>query len=770
MPDLTFADFLAQTDWHALAAREQEAALQRHRVISLFPREQLITLSMEDYASGEDLPHDTLAKMLAVGSPALGDIRGVGFNQVRIFRLKGTGLYKSTLENAGDAAADWVRLRAALVECCRLADAGEWDAIDRVSVSNWIPALRTKLLHLYFPDDVLPICVQSEIVHFIDALGINYTAGPGKWAAAPNRRLLEHLRCLPELAGRSPTAMALLLREWAPKGNDSSPLKDQREAVLRAISELRDIDPTAHDVVHHHVVRQYVMENFDGMDIKDCGTVMNDMVSPALGGNPNSRTPMKYRLLERVRPGEFRLIADPIPPPPSLPMPALNQILYGPPGTGKTYNVIRRAAMIVTGRKLDDAEAKQVYDEQAAAGRIRLATFHQSFSYEDFIEGIRPVMDDEGAARFEVRDGVFKEIALEAMFECLKHRDEADAPDGDNADPLSLSPANVQTKRPKKPNGDTTQVWEIADTLATELNELPPRNAVIDEALKRGINKNTALTQWYAWHEHMSQVQGQHQARHREAYAKLKVELTSLMDASQDTARKQAKDYLANGPASGWQLRPAAKRPPFVLIIDEINRGNISRIFGELITLIEDDKRHGEANALTVTLPTSRESFSVPPNLFLLGTMNTADKSLALLDIALRRRFEFDEIAPDFTRCSGFSELQPVMDELNLRLELRKDRDHRIGHAFFMGVTSAASFNAVFRRKVVPLLQEYFFNDIDGARYVLGEADRTISSGFLRPLKSESKWQRQRWRWFTDVDCEMDCWTKLKANYAAEHA
>jgi hypothetical protein len=229
-------------------------------------------------------------------------------------------------------------------------------------------------------------------------------------------------------------------------------------------------------------------------------------------------------------------------------------------------------------------------------------------------------------------------------------------------------------------------------------------------------------------------------------------------------------DYLRQGPASGWQLRADQNFPPYVLIIDEINRGNISRIFGELITLIEDDKRHGTSNALTVTLPTSRELFTVPPNLYLLGTMNTADKSLALLDVALRRRFDFEELAPDFNVCSKFPALRPLMDELNARLELRKDRDHRIGHAFFMNVGSVDEFNTVFRRKVVPLLQEYFFNDIDGARYVLGEANGTREDGFLRPLKGEAKWQRNRWRWFTDVEPGLDCWARLKANYSSDNA
>jgi 5-methylcytosine-specific restriction enzyme B len=143
--------------------------------------------------------------------------------------------------------------------------------------------------------------------------------------------------------------------------------------------------------------------------------------------------------------------------------------------------------------------------------------------------------------------------------------------------------------------------------------------------------------------------------------------------------------------------------------------------------------------------------------------MNTADKSLALLDVALRRRFDFTELPPDFSLCQG---LTPAMKEvllaLNDRLEKRKDRDHRIGHAFFIGVTTVDEFNEAFKRKVVPLLQEYFFNDIEGARYVLGEDEKDNDGGFLRRLDGDSRHQRNRWRWFTDVEPTMDCWARLE--------
>ena len=251
----------------------------------------------------------------------------------------------------------------------------------------------------------------------------------------------------------------------------------------------------------------------------------------------------------------------------------LNQILYGVPGTGKTYITAAYAVAICDNQPLgDDYKAIKVrYNQLRKDGRINFVTFHQSYGYEDFIEGIRPTVAN-GNISYKVQAGVFKKFCDEAA---------------------------------KLPNAN------------------------------------------------------------------------------------------------------------FVFIIDEINRGNISKIFGELITLIEDDKR-GE---LYVTLPTSRESFTVPKNVYLLGTMNTADRSIALLDTALRRRFDFIAMPPRPELLSDNIDgvnLQAVLTELNKRIEKFLDGDHAIGHAYFIGCRSRADVENIFRRKIRPLLQEYFYED--GAR------------------------------------------------------
>ncbi len=379
---------------------------------------------------------------------------------------------------------------------------------------------------------------------------------------------------------------------------------------------------------------------------------------------------------------------------------SLNQILYGPPGTGKTYNTINYAVRIVNPSfdlSQDRAIIKEEFNRLVEEGSVRFITFHQSFSYEDFVEGIKPLtvshVNDNGEIMkdvvYEIEDGIFKQLCKQANGKCVNI--DYSLLVGKNLGKSTVVNVTPEVITLSKPQGGEML---IPMELLLELEQYVTDNQ-IDLLKQRKIESSDVDRAHYPKLEPYI-VNG---------YTNFIPELLELLKLKSQEQERNRQNY--------------------VLIIDEINRGNIASIFGELITLIEEDKREGGKEALSTILPYSKEKFSVPNNVYIIGTMNTADRSVEALDIALRRRFSFAEMAPDSSKIKDEIvediDLKSLLDIINLRIEKLLDKDHRIGHAYFMKVNSKDDLKIVFKDKIIPLLEEYFFGDYSKIGLVLGE-------------------------------------------------
>lgn len=533
----------------------------------------------------------------------------------------------------------------------------------------------------------------------------------------------------------------------------------------------------------------------------------------------------------------------------------LNQILYGPPGTGKTFNSINHAISIIEEKAIEEICSEDrneiirrfnIYKEK---GIVTFITFHQSFGYEDFIEGIKPKLSDEtsdysGELEYELIDGVFKEMCANA--------ESYNEYDSTRKQPHTISSDTFKGKRFFKVSLGNTQgdSGDLVYNYCRDNNYISigwggedvdytgvvSKKDIITKYKEAGYNpKNNdfnisaieRLALWmrkgdivFASHGNkmlkaVGIIEGDYEFKGNDSnsllgynhYRKVKwlindvkipVSKVYKKNFSQQSIYELYTDKVIQEYFTAEEPLKDKNIKNHVLIIDEINRGNVSAIFGELITLIEEDKRQGGRNSLSLTLPYSKKSFSVPSNLYLLGTMNTADRSVESLDTALRRRFSFVEMLPqahllspsaifcrflwkyedkdwedleykeiedlfrsflkiddetiwesritiwndqmkgkDQSNLSHFDHfpfkginLQKVLQTINDRIEVLIDRDHTIGHAYFMDVIDEEGLKLAFKNKIIPLLQEYFYGDYQKIEMVIG-------SNFFNQAKKE---------------------------------
>lgn len=457
-----------------------------------------------------------------------------------------------------------------------------------------------------------------------------------------------------------------------------------------------------------------------------------------------------------------------------------NVIFYGPPGTGKTYTTAKRAVEICkteSEKELTDySEIMERYNELKKKNRIEFITFHQSYGYEEFIEGIKPIIsneDDESEdesennkesktnikiendIKYDVVDGIFKKFCDNARKAIIETNNNNDIP-------LEAIVWKITVRGEVREdcfNNNHVRIdWNFDDAGAVGFVEEVKKGDIIitTDGSRTRINGIAVVTdekgytldkeerdtttrnvKWLATNidENIKSINKEKMLQRRTVARVPNMKVEDII--------KLAKE---KNPTALSKIDIKENKEPYVFIIDEINRGNISKIFGELITLIETTKRAGKEECISTKLPYSKEEFTVPDNVYIIGTMNTADRSIALMDTALRRRFYFEEMLPNydllkdiFVEDEGIKvNIGTMLKAINERIEYLYDREHTIGHAVFLekGKDNRIDIDInklenIFKKSIIPLLQEYFYEDYEKIRIVLGDNAKDEDEQFI---------------------------------------
>ena len=724
---------------NAITSRPESVEKLYEEFLSKFPKKKITELTQEQYCLGHGSITDNYCRWIERGlQPIFGRyMPGTAKGHLLYLQKDGT-LYKhqSLSDLSDDDALSYVlNIHQVIIDADVNTDI-TWidednEVYDRAGVEPRCvmgAGRRARLVSIYNPNIILPISSTVHIKHFLKAFGLPESEIP------PYKNVIQRLLMLTD--------------------------------IYQSIKKHHDLEITPHQF-------------------------MSVLYSDKLGIKPKKVT------IEASSNDELneRLITN------ISNYSSLNQILYGPPGTGKTYSTTWRAVSLadpewyfeLEEQDLDPDDQRNVikerYDELVSEQRIAFTTFHQSFAYEDFVEGIRAKTDDDTKQiSYDIEDGIFKQIADRAANIVTRNKIEGLA---EKPKFWKISLGDSDQKELRKycfDNNEARIGWGYTGNLKANLSERSQQereylngmgsndrssikdfseNINIGDVLlclkdQKTIRAVGIVTSDYIFDTSFKGlVEFHHTRKVNWILRDINFDIYTLnnnTNLTQKTCYKinrftwddlakslEHQDYSLDSQSIS-NLSKASNN--HVLIIDEINRGNISRIFGELITLLEPDKRKGGTDAREVILPYSKLPFSVPSNLYVLGTMNTADKSLAQLDLALRRRFDFIELLSKPELLDGIA-VSEILTVINQRIEVLLDREHTIGHSYFWSLKDLDSdaekeieLGNIFKRRIIPLLQEYFFSDWERIGWVLNDpskhtSEQFVQTGAITPTVSE---------------------------------